>query len=263
MRLKREWTGMTGAVLIGLLALALPARAQSVADHQYSSADIEAGSRLYATQCALCHGPNGELVNGVDLRLGRFRRAVSDEDVAKVIQGGVPGGGMPPFTLTQTEIGTLVAFIRAGFDVSGAAVKIGNPARGQALFSGKGACASCHRVNGVGPRTAPDLSDIGAVRSPAALQRSLLNPTSAMWPINRPVTLVTRDGQTVRGRRLNEDTFTVQLIDDQERLRSFDKASLRELQVGTTSTMPSVQGKLSADEVADLIGYMLSLKGLP
>jgi putative heme-binding domain-containing protein len=263
MTLKWERIGAAGAILVFLLALALPARAQNAADHQYSSADVEAGSRLYATQCSLCHGPNGELVNGVDLRLGRFRRAVSDDDLAKVIQTGVPAAGMPPFNLSPPEIGTLVAFIRAGFDVSGTAVKIGNPGRGQTVFAGKGACATCHRVNGVGPRSAPDLSDIGAVRSPAALQRSLLNPTSAMWPINRPVTLITRDGQTIRGRRLNEDTFTVQIIDDQERLRSFDKAGLRELQVATTSTMPSVQGKLSADEVADLIGYLLSLKGLP
>jgi putative heme-binding domain-containing protein len=253
-----------GVALTSLLALALPVRAQNTGqDHQYSSADVEAGSRVYARQCSLCHGPNGELVNGVDLRRGQFRRAVSDEDIAKVIQTGVPAAGMPAFSLAAAEVGTLVAFIRAGFDVSGVSVRIGNPARGQAVYAGKGGCAACHRVNGAGARTAPDLSDIGAVRSPAALQRTLLNPTSGMWPINRPVTLVTRDGQTVRGRRLNEDTFTVQILDDQERLRSFAKADLRELQVATTSSMPSVTGTLTADETADLIGYLLSLKGLP
>lgn len=262
----RRRSGLAGCALACLAVLAAPSvsRAQgSGQDHQYSSADVEAGSRIYARQCSLCHGPNGELVNGVDLRRGQFRRAVSDEDIAKVIQTGVPAAGMPPFTLPANEIQTVVAFIRAGFDVSGTSVRIGNPTRGQAVYAGKGACASCHRVNGVGSRTAPDLSDIGAVRSPAALQRSLLNPTSGMWPINRPVTIVTRDGQTVRGRRLNEDTFTVQIIDDKEQLRSFEKSELRELRVATTSLMPSMEGKLTAEEMADLIGYLLSLKGMP
>lgn len=262
MRLTLPWTA-AAAVLIVCVMCAPSARAQAGQDHQYSSADIEAGSRLYARQCSLCHGPNGELVNGVDLRRGQFRRAVTDEDLAKVIQTGVPAAGMPPFTLTAAETSTLVAFIRAGFDVSGATVRIGNAGRGQAVFAGKGGCASCHRVNGAGSRVAPDLSDIGAVRSPAALQRSLLNPTSGMWPINRPVTLVTRDGQTVRGRRLNEDTFTVQIIDDKEQLRSFEKSDLRELRVATTSSMPSVEGKLTGEELADLVGYLLSLKGMP
>jgi putative heme-binding domain-containing protein len=232
-------------------------------DHQYSTADIEAGSRLYAGQCSLCHGPNGDSVNGVDLRRGQFRRSVSDEDVAKVIVGGLPDAGMPGFRLQPSEVNTLVAFIRAGFDVSGIAVKVGNPGRGQTLFSGKAGCATCHRLNGSGPRVAPDLSDIGAIRSPAALQRSLLDPTSAMLPINRPVRIVTRDGRTIRGRRLNEDSYTVQIIDEQERLMSFVKADLREYELGKTSPMPSVAKTLSGEELADVIAFLLTLKGLP
>jgi hypothetical protein len=105
------------------------------------------------------------------------------------------------------------------------------------------------------------LSDIGSARQPAALHRSLLEPTKGMWPINRPIQIVTRDGRTLRGRRLNEDTFTVQLIDEQERLISIDKADIKEYQKAATSSMPSVAGKLSGDEIADLIAYLLSLKG--
>ena len=48
-----------------------------------------------------------------------------------------------------------------------------------------------------------------------------------MLPINRPVRAVTQDGRTIRGRRLNEDTYTVQLIDEQERLVSLVKADLQ------------------------------------
>ena len=109
---------------------------------------------------------------------------------------------------------------------------------------------------------APDLSDIGATHSPAALQRSLLDPTGGMWPINRPVRIVTGDGRTIRGRRLNEDTYTVQLIDEQERLVSLLKADLREYEVAKTSPMPSLAGKLTDDELWDLVAYLLSLKGL-
>src|SRR5579864_2876049 len=88
-------------------------------DHQYSTSDIEQGSRLYATQCSLCHGPNGEGATGPELRRGQFRRSVSDEDLSRVILNGVTGSGMPGFQLQPAEVYTLVAFIRAGFDASG------------------------------------------------------------------------------------------------------------------------------------------------
>jgi putative heme-binding domain-containing protein len=228
-------------------------------DHQYSTSDIEAGLKLYTAECSLCHGPNGDLMSGIDLRRGRFRRAVSDDDLARVITNGVPDAGMPAFKLQGAEVTALIAFIRAGFDVSGAAVKIGDPGRGKALFAGKAGCATCHRVNGVGPRTAPDLSDIGASRTAPALQRSLLDPSSAMWPINRPVRITTRDGKTFRGRRLNEDSYTVQIIDDQERLLTFVKGDLREFEVSTKSTMPAATA-LSSAELSDVIAYLLTLK---
>src|SRR2546426_295571 len=176
------------------------------------------------------------------------------------IRASVHDAGITGFALQPSEVDGLIAFIRAGFDVS-ATVKLGHPQRGQALFDGRGGCATCHRVNGKGPRVAPDLSDIGAIRSPAALQRSLLDPTSAMLPINRPVRAVTRDGRTFRGRRLNEDTYTVQLIDEQERLVSLVKADLREYEVGTSSPMPSFAKTFDGDELADLVAYLLSLKG--
>jgi cytochrome c oxidase cbb3-type subunit III len=134
--------------------------------------------------------------------------------------------------------------------------------RGKAIYDGKGACATCHRLNGKGPRTAPDLSDVGLVRQPAAIQRSLVDPAKGMLPINRPVKIITRDGRTVRGRRLNEDTFTVQLIDENERLVSLEKSEIREFEAGTASPMPLIAGKLTGEEIADLLAYLVSLRGL-
>lgn len=251
------------AILVGTWCVEGAAAQRPAQDHpgQYSAIDIETGSRLYAGQCSLCHGATGDAVAGADLRRGQFRRSVSDEDIARVITMGLPDAGMPGFKLQPSEIDGLIAFIRAGFDVGGTAVRVGHVGRGQAVFEGKGGCATCHRVNGSGPRAAPDLSEIGAMRTPSALQRSLVDPTSAMQPINRPVRAVTKDGKTIRGRRLNEDTFTVQLIDEEERLVSLAKADLKEYELARTSPMPSFAGKLSADEQADLVAYLLSLKG--
>ena len=246
------------------LALLLPgaeqATAQASGDHQYTSADIEAGSRVYTAECALCHGPGGGDVDGVNLRLGQFRTSVSDDDLRETIATGFSMGRMPAFDLRADELDGIVAFIRSGFDPGGVAVKVGDAARGQNLFEGQGDCSTCHRVNGIGPRFAPDLSDIGAIRTPAALQRSLLDPITALLPINRPVRAVTRDGETILGRRLNEDTYSVQLMDSDGRLRSLVKADLAQYAVSETPTMEPTT--LSSDQVADIIGYLLSLRGL-
>jgi len=254
-------------VAAGLTALVVTAISvaaqQNPQEHpgQYSQADIEAGSRLYSAQCQLCHGPTGDQITGIDLRRGQFRRSTSDEDLTKVITTGVPGTAMPPFSLQPAEVTGVIAYIRAGFDPAGTAVKVGNAARGKQLFEGKGTCNSCHRVSGVGPRVAPDLSDIGAARTPSILQRALLEPSAVMQPINRPVRIVMKDGRTITGRRFNEDTFTVQLIDQQERLLSLDKTDIKTLDVQTTSPMPSFNGKLTTEEISDVVAYLITLKG--
>jgi putative heme-binding domain-containing protein len=246
--------------LILITAMAAAAAAQ---DHpgQYSQLAIDTGTRLYNAQCAQCHGPAGDLVSGIDLRLGRFRRVSSDEDLAQVITKGVPGTGMPPFPLQQAELAGIVAFIRAGFDPLGSTVKVGDAARGRNIFEEKGNCLKCHRVSNNGSLVGPNLSEIGLLRSPAALQRTLLDPTAAMMPINRPIRIVMKNGSTINGRRLNEDTFTVQLIDSQERLQSIPKTDMRTYTVETKSTMPSYSTSLTAAELADLIGYLLTLRG--
>lgn len=250
-----------GTRWLAALALACTSAAASAQDHTYSSADIATGVRLYGAQCQLCHGATGDTVAGVNLRLGRFKRAVTDDDLTRVLASGVPPV-MPSFRFAADDARGLIAFIRAGFDPTGTAVKVGNIDRGKALFSGKGGCATCHRVLGTGPLTAPDLSDIGALRTPAALQRALLEPSRAMPPINRPVTIVTTAGKTVRGRRTNEDTFSVQLVDDTGQLVTVVKKDIKTMDTGKTSPMPSVAAVLSTDEVADLVGYLLSLRGV-
>lgn len=254
------WTARAVALTI---ALAGPAGAAQLLtqDHpgQYAQEDIAAGSRVYGPQCSSCHGRDGDQISGIDLRRGIFRRSVTDEDLARVIATGTPGG-MPPFTLQPAELTGVVAYIRARFDAT-ASVAVGDAAKGRAIFEGKGTCGACHRVNGHGPRLAPDLSDVGIARTPAALERSVRDPSSAMLPINRPVRVTTKDGNVIRGRRLNEDTFNVQIIDEEERLQSIPKKGLRAFEVETKSPMPSYADRLTRDEIADLVAYLLTLKG--
>ena len=64
----------------------------------------------------------------------------------------------------------------------------------------------------------------------------------------------------VVGRLLNRDTYTVQLIDLDERLRSFQIAALSEHGFDDTP-MPPARDKLSTQEIADVVSYLSSLRG--
>ena len=228
----------------------------------YARADIEYGSRIYAEQCDRCHGVNGTGVAGVDLRSGKFRNASTDMQLRNLITRGIPTAGMPSFPFDAAELAGVVAYLRNMNTVDRGSLKPGDPTRGKVLFEGRGACLSCHRVVDKGSRGAPDLSDIGALRSAGALERALTDPNGQMMPINRPVHIVTKAGQSIAGRRLNEDTYTVQITDEQGRLISVEKRNIREFKVETKSPMPSYKGELTAAELADLIAYLLSLKGV-
>jgi putative heme-binding domain-containing protein len=227
---------------------------------QYSQSDVETGFNLYNANCITCHGANGDGVPSVNLRGGQFRRAATDSDLNRLIQTGIPGTAMPPGRFSTGELAGLVAYIRSMREFDTRPMR-GDPNRGRVLFEEKGGCTNCHRVHGRGSRVAPDLSDIGAIRDPAALERSLIDPNSAMLPVNRYIRAVRRDGKVITGRRLNEDTYTVQLIDGDERLVSVLKADLREFSVLKTSTMPSYKDKLTPAELDDVVAYLRTLKG--
>src|SRR5262245_56573069 len=100
------------ALLVGAVFVLSPHSAAAQGDHQYTSQDIQAGARSYSSQCALCHGPNGDTVSGVNLRQGRFRRAITDDDLAGVIGNGAANGAMPSFKLSAAEMTAILAFIR-------------------------------------------------------------------------------------------------------------------------------------------------------
>jgi cytochrome c oxidase cbb3-type subunit III len=227
----------------------------------YPDVDIQYGASLYAARCVTCHGVQGDAIGGVNLRSGKFRNASTDNELARFIRAGSPAAGMPPFALDNAEMAGITAYLRNMNTFDTATVKAGDAARGRAIFEGKAGCVACHRVGRLGSRVAPNLSDIGSQRSPGSLQRSLLDPSSQMMPINRPVRLVKKDGSILSGRRLNEDTYSIQIIDDKERLHSVLKTDVREFTISKTSPMPSFKDTLSSTEIADVLGYLQSLKG--
>ena len=250
--------------LSAFLVVALAAAAARAQDHagQYDQADIEYGARLYSTHCIACHGENGDMMPQVNLQSGQFPNAPTDRELMNLIRDGLPGTAMAPNEYSTPELTALVAYVRniGRADLSSGA--LGDANAGRVLFFGKGDCGSCHRVNGSGPRSAPDLSRIGAMRTAATLHRSLRGGDGAMLPINRPVRIVTASGAVINGRRLNEDTFTIQVVDEHERLHSLDKTTLRDYEILSESSMPSYADSLSDSERADLVAYLLSLQGM-
>jgi putative heme-binding domain-containing protein len=248
-----------GKTLVFAMALAIASTASAQrGPRAMPDPGVDLGGRLYATNCYHCHG-EGNLVAGVDFRKGQFKRASTDADLANAIRAGVPGTAMPPHSFSSYEIAGLVAYLRSMHD-SGSPTT-GDAVAGRAVFEGKGACRSCHRVNAEGSRMGVELSAIGSVRSAAYLERALVDPNAVLIPQTRLIRAVTREGVTITGRRLNEDTESVQIIDDHERLISLQKADLRSYTVLTASTMPSYKDKLTAKEMSDLVAYLASLKG--
>jgi putative heme-binding domain-containing protein len=138
----------------------------------------------------------------------------------------------------------------------------GDPANGRLIFEGKGGCTSCHRIKGNGSHFGPDLSEVGA-RSPEQLQASILDPDAEILAANRIYRVVSKNGTATVGRLLNEDTFSVQMIDKSERLLSFQKADLREHDVEAKSPMPSFRDRLTAQELADVVAYLGTFKPPP
>ena len=238
------------------LAAVLPARAQHA-----TAFDIEDGKRVYQASCANCHGPDGNLIAGIDFGRGVYRRQFSNDDLAEVIVAGLPNTPMPPNPgMSHDQALRVVEYLRS-MNAGRVTAADGDSRRGRAVFEGKGECLDCHRVKGVGSRVGPDLSAIGQLRRAGEIERSLLEPDAEVQPENRFYKVTPKNGDPVTGRLLNRDTFTVQLLDLDERLRSFRVADLR-AQGFDDTPMPSARDELSSQEIADLVSYLSSLRGV-
>jgi putative heme-binding domain-containing protein len=241
-------------IALGFTLLPPPAFAQ----HE-TAADLLDGERAFRNTCANCHGPDGDVIAGIDLGRGRFRRALTDEDLVRIIRTGIPNTPMPGSPMTVEQAQKIVAYLRSVARTRAASVAAGDAARGRAAFQQK--CETCHRVGASGSRVGPDLTDVGARRGAVELERALLDPGADVAPANRTYRVVLKDGTPVTGRLLGHDTFTVQLLDSREQLRSFNKDEVRERGF-VPSPMPSFRGVLNPQEIADMVSYLSSLRGL-
>src|SRR2546423_4051895 len=147
------------AILVGDLAMGV-----SLAAQHDTAQDIDDGGRVFRSTCANCHGPDGDEVAGIDLGRNIFRRAKTDQDLIQIIRTGVPGTAMPASDMPVAQAEQIVAYLRSVAATKRSASAAGNFDRGKAVFEGKGACVTCHRVNGSGARLGPDLSNVGQLR---------------------------------------------------------------------------------------------------
>ena len=139
----------------------------------------------------------------------------------------------------------------------------GDAARGKVIFEGKGDCLSCHRMGPSGSRSGPELTGIGSLRraTPAYLERALLDPDADVDTANRGIRVtLKKDGAIVTGRQISQDMFTLQLVDSGGSLKSFAKSELSKVTFITKGLMPSYQGKLNAQEIADVVSYLRASK---
>ena len=179
----------------------------------------------------------------------------------QIIRSGVPGTAMPASDMPVAQAEQIVSYLRSMAATKRTSSTVGDLGRGKALFEGKGACTSCHRVNGIGARLGPDLSNVGQLRQAVDLETSVVEPGKDIQYSNRSYRVVTKAGQTVTGHLLNLDSFNILMLDGQEQLRSFEKTNLRDYGFVDLSPMPSYKEKLNPQELADVVSYLVSLKG--
>ena len=196
------------AVLV-LFCASLAAQQPGI-QNPYTSADDEAaGARLFRPFCAICHGLDGNGTPGIGRQIRRGSPGrTTDLELYETIRDGIPGTGMSPFTFSEKERWQVVAYVQSLRRTAGAKQSASDAARGAKLFRDKGGCPQCHTVKGEGGRRGPDLSHIGGDRSLEELKRSILNPNEKVSPAYWELRATTREGITVTGRRLNEDTFS-------------------------------------------------------
>lgn len=224
------------------------------------SSDPAAGARLYRLHCAECHGRSGEGGLGPDLTRGAYRRGSTEQALFQTISSGIAGTPMAATALSDEQLWHIVAHVR----LLAGAVRVtvpGNPAAGEKLFTGKGGCVKCHMVEGTGGRLGPDLTQIGSLRSPTHLRASILRPDEDVGAGYWAVEAVDRNGKTYKGIRMNEDTYSIQILDMKEELHSLSKQDLRALSVDPKkSRMPGYEKTLAAAELDDLVAYLYSLQ---
>ena len=238
----------------------LAAQQPDLRNPKTSSADVEAGGRIYRSHCTECHGRTGTGGRGPDLTTGRFRHGGSDSDLLRTIMKGIPGTEMPGVYMEDQQVWQIVSFVRSLSAQSSVQPTAGNVGEGEKLARGKGSGLSCHMVQGRGGRGGPDLSDVGGRRSLHFLRDALLDPDNEVDPAWWSYAAIPRSGNRVSGFKLNEDTWSFQMLDESGNLRSFAKSELAKIDVSRKSTMPAAGRQFSPADIDNLVAWLSQLR---
>jgi putative heme-binding domain-containing protein len=243
-----------------LLLWAVAAFAQDIpARNPYNTpVDQSAGGQIFRSHCATCHGARGQGGLGPNLAAGEFFHGGTDADLYRTITEGIPGTAMPGTFFEGAQVWQIVAYLRtlAG---SESEVPRGDARHGNVLFREKG-CNGCHQVRGEGSVRGPDLSYIGSRSSVEHIRESILDPNADVAPEYHLARITLGNGSTYSGFVMNEDTYTLQLLDFSKGLQSLRKSDIKSFERDKASSMPSYRGKLSDGELDDLVSYLRSLK---
>jgi cytochrome c oxidase cbb3-type subunit 3 len=226
----------------------------------FAQPDIAAGRRIFESQCALCHGQTGTGGRGPGLNRPTLNHAPDDESLRKVISDGISPEMPGAWQLHPHEVANVAAYVRSLGTVPQEQIP-GDATHGAGVYQSKG-CARCHMIRGVGDGFGPELTNIGARRNAAYLRQTLLNPAGSLPEDFLLVEAVTSADEVVRGLRVNEDSFTIQLKNIDGRSFSFRKSALKELRrIKDQTPMPSYRQSLTPAELDDLVAWLSSLRG--
>ncbi len=217
----------------------------------------DAGQALFATACGACHGTTGEGGRGPNIADGRLVRRLTDDDMFRSIQKGVPGTEMAAFPFPDDQIRQLVAYFRSLSAPAFEADVPGDPEAGAALFYGKAGCTGCHAIAGRGGLLGPDLSSIGLQRPLRRLREAVLEPSARLTDGFLPVTVTTTDGRRISGVAKNYTNYSLQLLDDQGRLHLLRQSEWRAVEFSRESPMPADYARrLSGAELDNLMAFL-------
>jgi len=249
------------AVLIIAIALGRPFVSSQDQIEKLTPNDLASGQKLFVAHCALCHGIGGTGGRGPSLNHPELRRAGENLALFQVIRNGIPSTEMPgAWQMTDRETWQVAGYVRSLGRISISRLP-GDSMRGREVYE-KESCSGCHIISGNGGNLGPDLTNIGAQRSAVYLREALLDPAADVPEGFLVVSVVGPDGKKVRGTRLNEDSFTIQLRDSSGVFHSFRKQDLTDLKKEFgTSLMPGLRNVLTAAETDDLVAYLASLRG--
>ncbi len=225
---------------------------------QTTTSDAAAGAKTFRSHCAECHGLGGEGGRGPNLTTGIYYHGSSDEELLKNISDGIPGTEMPGLFYSPDRVRQVVAYLRS-LSANANSKMSGDQLTGQSVYRSSGG-AQCHRVGLDGGKMGPDLTEIGKIRSVSHLRQAVLDPSGDVRQRYWVAKFVTDEGKNVSGFVMNEDTYSVQIIDFKGSLYSYSKSGLKDYRVEKTSAMPSYKAQLVDRQVDDLVAYLSSLR---